>query len=342
MKHTFLLFIASALIIFLITPVAFSQSPEISMREFSSGQIKKGVRSIGIGGNGGTWGNYSLVWKDSNTALIDVGVTNYTNKNSFSFTAVGVTTPSLWHGLTIYAIALSQYASNISTSLKSSGLGNGSVAVNGDGNDQAVFIKSAMPLGKGFSVGVLLSYERSQFNAVADSISSNYVRYETNWLPSGGFGITYQPTKNILIGFRALFNNDNEVKTDKISSVSGSNAVQEYRLGISVNLWKGGLIDVGGNLRHQHNAISNNAASNFEPNIGFEQNVWNRHFAFRFGLDETSPTGGCSIKFQPVTFDFAYVKKIGCARVGNIFGTNSNSFIGTLIFNYGNFNLRKQ
>jgi hypothetical protein len=36
---------------------AQAQSPEISMREFSSSQIKKGVRAIGFGGDGATWGN---------------------------------------------------------------------------------------------------------------------------------------------------------------------------------------------------------------------------------------------------------------------------------------------
>jgi len=76
------------------------------MREFSSGQIKKGVRSIGFGGDGATWGNYSLVWRDADTALVDYGDTHYTNGNDFHFEAVGLTSPSLWHGLTIYVIAM--------------------------------------------------------------------------------------------------------------------------------------------------------------------------------------------------------------------------------------------
>ena len=49
--------------------ISLAQSPEISIREFASGQIKKGVRSIGMGGDGATNGNYSMVWKDSATAL---------------------------------------------------------------------------------------------------------------------------------------------------------------------------------------------------------------------------------------------------------------------------------
>lgn len=45
----------------LLASRSYGQSPEFSLREFASGQIKKGVRSIGMGGDGATWGNYSLV-----------------------------------------------------------------------------------------------------------------------------------------------------------------------------------------------------------------------------------------------------------------------------------------
>ena len=59
----------------MFTSRSYGQNPEFSLREFASGQIKKGVRSIGMGGDGATWGNYSLVWRDSSTALLDAGVT---------------------------------------------------------------------------------------------------------------------------------------------------------------------------------------------------------------------------------------------------------------------------
>src|SRR6202000_1999100 len=113
-----------------------AQSPEISMREFASGQIKKGVRSIGMGGDGATWGNYSLVFRDSSTALLDIGSTSYLNKNTFGFTAVGVTLPPFRNGLALYAIALSQNAANVSTTLKYPGSANLPDAVHGDGSDQ--------------------------------------------------------------------------------------------------------------------------------------------------------------------------------------------------------------
>lgn len=335
--------IASAFLLIglMLSSYSYAQSPEISLREFASGQIKKGVRSIGMGGDGATWGNYSLVWKDSSTALLDGGGTSYSNNNSFSFNAVGITTPTLWHGLTVYAVGISQYAANISTALKSPALGTNTVPVHGDGNNQALFVKAAMPLNKEFSFGILLCYERSQFSAIGDGVPANFVRYQTDWRPSGGFGVTYQPDKRFLIGFRALFNRDMERRIDNVSNSSGLNTAQEYRLGVSVGLWQDALVDIGGNLRCRHNEISNSSSSKIEPNIGFEQNLWKRHFALRAGIDETSGTGGFSLKFQPLTLDVAYVNNIGIARVGNLFGDNSNSLIATLVFNYGNFMSKK-
>ena len=278
-----------------------------------------------------------MVWRDSSTALADVGNTRYANGNNFGFNAIGVTTPALWHGMTVYAIALSQNANNISAFLKSPGLGSVPVATHGDGNNQAVFVKAALPLNKQFSFGILLSYERSQYSAAADNDQEGFVRYQTGWLPSGGLGLTYQPTPRFLFGFRALFNQDMERRTDNAGSVQGVASSQEYRLGASVVLWKDALIDIGGNLRSRQNHIAGTSSSQVKPNIGFEQNLWSRHFALRAGVDETSGTGGFTLKFQPVTVDVAYVNNIGIARVGNLFGESSNSVIATLVFNYGYF-----
>ena len=331
-KATYLLLLS-----FIIYCKAYAQSPEISLREFASGQIKKGVRSIGMGGDGATWGNYALVWRDSSTALADIGNTRYTNGNNFGFNAIGVTTPALWHGMAVYAIALSQNANDVSAFLKSPGLGPAPVATHGDGNDQALFVKAALPLNKQFSFGVLLSYERSQYAAATDNDPGGFVRYQTGWLPTGGFGLTYQPTGRFLFGFRALFTQDMERRIDNTSSVQGTASSQEYRLGGSVGLWKGALIDIGGNLRNKQNHIAGTSSSQVKPNIGFEQNLWNRHFAFRAGVDETSGTGGFTLKFQPINIDVAYVNNIGIARVGNLYGASSNSFITTIVFNYGYF-----
>jgi hypothetical protein len=61
-------FLVSVFVAVVLTPAAlFAQSPELSLREFASGQIKKGVRSIGFGGDGATGGNYALVSEQTST-----------------------------------------------------------------------------------------------------------------------------------------------------------------------------------------------------------------------------------------------------------------------------------
>jgi hypothetical protein len=319
-----------------ISVLSYGQSPELSLREFASGQIKKGVRSIGMGGDGATWGNYSLVYRDSSTALLDAGTTIYTNGNKFNFTAVGATLPPFKRGLTLYVIALSQSAANVSAILKHPASGGLPEADHGDGSNQAVFLKAAMPLGKGWSGGILISYERSQFNAIADYPGGPYVNYWTRWVPSGGFGVSWQPSKRILIGFRGLFNNDKEWRVDNVSAESGMNNTQEYRLGISVGLWQGALADVGGNVRHRSNQLYKTKSTATEPNVGFEQSLWHRHFTFRFGMDETSGTGGISLRFNPINIDVAYLHNLAAERVGTIFGATNNSILATVVYDFGN------
>lgn len=329
--------IFTLLFLLFVCQLGAAQSPELALREFASGQIKKGVRSIGMGGDGATWGNYSLVYRDSSTGLLDAGNTSYTNGNNFSFTAVGVTTPTLWHRLTIYAIALSQNANNISSVLKSPGFGNTAIQTTGHGNNQAIFVKSAMPIGKKFAAGILLSYERSQFDGVSTSDNSKSVSYHTNWLPSGGFGVSYQATAKILFGLRAILNNDKEVRVDNSGTATGRASSQEYRLGASLVAWKGAILDAGLNWRKTQNKIRNATTTAVEPNIGFEQNLWQRHFAFRFGLDETSETAGISLKFLPLVADIAYVHNLGMSRIKDVFGTSSNSVLATLVFNFEHY-----
>jgi hypothetical protein len=88
--------------------------PETALREFASGQIKKGVRSIGLGGDGATFGNYSLVYRDAGSAIADYGVVHFSHTGSdFTFTAVGFTTPVLWDDAALYVIAMSQHATSL-------------------------------------------------------------------------------------------------------------------------------------------------------------------------------------------------------------------------------------
>ena len=310
-------------------------SPELAMRDFSSGQIKKGVRSIGFGGDGATWGNYGLVWKDAGTALIDYGDTSYTNGNDFHFVAVGATTRPLWHVLAIYLIAMTETTNDLQFKLKSPGLGPEPTPVVGRGTDNALFSKIALPLGHGVSAGVLISYETSHFNASAVAASDNTVRYETFWRPSGGFGIAWQPNHRFLFGFRALLNNDLERRTDSAGTSEGLARSVELRLGGSFSPWEGALIDVGGTRLERRNSIAGTHTIIHEPNLGFEQAFLARRFTLRFGVDETSPTAGFSVKIPPFNLDVAYVRNIARARVGELFGTESNSILATFTVDYG-------
>lgn len=305
------------------------------MREFSSGQIKKGVRSIGFGGDGATWGSYGLVWMDASTALVDYGDTHYTNGNDFHFSAVGATSPPLWHHLAIYVIAMFQGTNDVRLNVKSAGLGPGAVPVIGTGSDTAVFSKIALPLGKGFSAGVLLSHETSQFDATAVQNPNQRVRYQTDWRPSGGFGVAWQPNKKLLFGFRGLLNNDLERRIDPVTVVEGKAHTAEFRLGGSVSPWNGALIDVGGTRLERRNALAATHTIVYHPNLGFEQALLEKRLTFRFGLDETSPTAGFSLKFGRFKADAAYVHNMARSRVGNLFGTDSHSVLVTLTFDFG-------
>src|SRR5579872_5990043 len=89
----------------------FGQSPELSLREFASGQIKKGVRSIGMGGDGATLGNYALIYRDAGSAVLDYGLVHFNDTgNDFTFTAVGFASPKFWDNAALYVIAMSQHA----------------------------------------------------------------------------------------------------------------------------------------------------------------------------------------------------------------------------------------
>ncbi len=314
--------------------VARAQSPELSMREFASGQIKKGVRSIGFGGDGATWGNYGLVYRDAGTALGDFGITGYTNANDFTFTAVGATTPPLWHGLAVYIIALSQHAEDIHLSLSSPGLGPTPRPMIGSGADQAVFAKIAAPLGDGFSAGVLLSYELSQFDALTPpgDPAPGAIHYATQWRPSGGLGVVWQPGRRVLLGTRIILNHDHEIRTDALGTTEGLTRSYEFRLGASIVPWTGGILDAGATELYKRNGLTGATTSSLHPNLGIEQAVIPNALFLRAGIDETSYGGGVTLRRRPIQLDLAYVYDLGRARVGTLFGTTSDSVLVTLTF----------
>lgn len=326
---------ACAVLCLVGTAAAFGQtSPELAMRAFSSGQIKKGVRSIGFGGDGATWGNYGLVWRDAGTGLVDYGDTTYANGNDFHFEAVGVTTPPLWHDLAVYLIAMTESTNDIHFDLRSPGLGPRATQVAGHGTDDALFSKIALPLGHGVSAGVLLSYETSHFDASSVTTPENTVRYETRWRPSGGFGIAWQPTQRLMFGFRALLNNDLERRIDALGTSEGLARSAELRLGGSVSPWEGALIDIGATRLEKTNTIAGTHATTPEPNVGLEQALFARRLTLRLGVDETSPTAGLSVKLPPFNMDVAYVRNMARSRVGELFGTRSDSVLATFTVDY--------
>jgi hypothetical protein len=319
----------------LLSSPSFAQSsPELAMRDFSSGQIKKGVRSIGFGGDGATWGNYGLVWRDAGGALVDYADTSYSNGNDLHFEAVGATTPPLWHDLAIYLIGMTEATNDLQLNLKSPGLGPIATPVTGHGTDEALFSKIALPLGHGVSAGVLLAYETSHFDGNSVAAPGETIRYETSWRPSAGFGVAWQPTKQLLFGFRVLSNNDLERRIDPSGTSEGMARSLELRIGGSFSPWEGGLIDFGGTRLEKRNAIADTHITTHEPNIGFEQVLLARRLTLRLGVDETSPTAGVSVKLPPVNLDIAYVRNMARARVDDLFGARSNSILVTFTVDY--------
>jgi len=323
------------LVLLLISCKAAADAPELAMREFASGQIKKGVRSIGFGGDGATWGNYALVWKDQGSALVDAGDTQYSNSNDFHFSAVGATSPLLWHDLTIYVVALKQNTNDIHLFTESPGWGGSRTWATGQGSNEAVFTKMAMPLGNGFSAGVLLSHEVSQFSAQSESDTAKTVHYQTSWRPSGGYGVVWQQTdSSLLVGFRGLLNRDLERRTDSSRTAEGIAQSSEYRIGASFAPWDGALVDAGSTRLHRQNALSQINTTYDAPNLGFEQSFDANRMALRFGLDESSPGAGFTMKYPAFKLDVAYIHNLARERVGDLFGANSQSLIVTLTYDY--------
>jgi hypothetical protein len=70
-------------------------------------------------------------------------------------------------------------------------------------------------------------------NSIA--VPADAVRYQTQWRPSGGLGVAWQPNKQPLFGFRALLNNDLEQRIDPSGVSEGLVRSYEYRLGGSVS-----------------------------------------------------------------------------------------------------------
>ena len=321
-----------ALAVLALAPRA-NAGPETALREFASGQIKKGVRSIGMGGDGATFGNYSLVYRDAGSAIADYGLVHFADTgNDFTFTAVGFTTPTFWDDAALYVIAMSQHATNVGVWSMTHAAPSKPPST-GDGSNQAVFVKLAKPLGHGFSAGILLSYELSQMTLRPESGAAP-IDYRTAWRPSGGAGLSWTPAEWILAGVRVLASHDQETRTDGAGTKSGLLRGYEYRAGVALFPWAGGVLDVGAAALDRHDELAQTSSFQMAPTLGVEQAVVPKRLWLRAGLDETTWTAGASIAASPFKLDLAVLRDLAAERTGDVFGKSNLGAFATLIFDY--------
>jgi len=327
------LVVASFASLVALVPRPASAGPETALRELASGQIKKGVRSIGMGGDGATWGNYSLVYNDAETALLDYGIVRYTDTGSTaSFTAVAFTSPRFWDDAALYLIALSQHGSDLRVWTLTPAAP-GKPPSTGDGSNQAVFLKLAKPLTKTLSLGILLSYELSQMTLVPDHGGAP-IRFETSWRPSGGAGLTWRAAPWLLTGVRVILGHDEETRTQGSAVKTGFLRSYEYRAGASLMLWPGGVLDGGVAVLDRNNGLEGTKSLAAGPTVGVEQALVPRKVWIRAGLDETTWGGGMSVKLGPFKVDLAYLHDMAAARTNDVFGRKNVAFFGTLTYDY--------
>jgi hypothetical protein len=307
--------------------------PETALREFAGGQIKKGVRTIGMGGDGATTGNYALVYLDAGGALFDEGLVRFQDTgNFFTFSGVGFTTPHFWNDAAFYIIALGQNATGIRVWDFTSPSAARPPSV-GSLADTSVFVKFAKPLTPRWSIGFMGAYELSQATLLPDD-GAPLISYKTSWLPSGGAGLHYHPNERWQAGVRVILNHDIETRTQGGASTSGLLRSYEYRLGVAYSPRKGTLLDVGGDALDRSDHVVGASTFSVYPTIGVEQALVAKRVWARAGLDETTWTTGMSLALAPFKIDLAYLYNIAAARTGGIFGNRNTSLIATINFNY--------
>lgn len=322
---------AVALLALLTSATAWA-GPETALREFSSSQIKKGVRALGMGGNGATVGNYSLVYRDAGGALADYGNTYfYDTGNDVQFVAVGFTTPPFWKDAAFYIIAMSAWGSDLRMHLRSPAFAAGA-DFRGEASDQAVFAKFAKKLPRGFAVGGLFGWERSALSAAAEAGTGN-LTYTTVWLPSGGAGVSWE-NRRLLVGVRALLSNDWETRRDPSGSASGWLRSWEFRAGVAVKPWRGAIVDCGYVGLWRSSAVDKTGSYVNAFVLGFEQEAWRRHLWLRAGWNESAPTVGLSARVWPFKLDVAYVHDLGIDRSNAAFGHHNDAVFATLNYEY--------
>jgi hypothetical protein len=249
-----------------------------------------------------------------------------------TFTAVGFTTPKFWHDAALYLIALSQHASNLRVWTLTSP-SPAKPPSTGDGSNNAVFLKLALPITKTVSAGILLSYEVSQMTMIPDGGAAP-IRFDTAWRPSGGAGVTWKPTSWLLTGLRVILNHDEETRAQGKSQVTGFLRSYEYRAGAALMLWPGGVVDGGVVVLDRYNAVDATKSLKPEPTVGAEQALVPKKVWVRVGLDELTWGGGASVKLGDFKLDLAYLHDMASTRTLDVFGKKNVAFFGTLTYDY--------
>ncbi|MGD0529248.1 MAG: hypothetical protein ABSE49_29180 [Polyangiaceae bacterium] len=318
----------------MVFTTAANAGPETSLRNFASETVESGVRSVGMGGDGATTGNYALVLRDPETASIAAGVARYEDTaNAMSFVATSFTTPLFWGGAALSVTGVSQYASSIRvwddtapTPLAPPSLG--------DGSSQAAQVVLAKPLWPGVSLGLMLSYAQSQMTLLPLS-GTPAIRYSTSWLPSGGAGLHWRPDERWELGARITVVNDEETRDDASGLRSGLVRAYDARLGGGWSPWRGTRLDAGFVVRQEASDVDAalrlpSTSLKVFPTVGVEQTLVRRRVWVRAGLDERTWTTGLSLRARPLTIDVAYVYGIALSRIDELFGQRNASLLASL------------
>jgi hypothetical protein len=331
-----------------LVSTAAGAGPETSLRDFASETVESGVRSIGMGGDGATTGNYArvdlpetmardsqaLVLRDPGTASLAVGVARYTDTaNAMSFVATSFTTPRFWDGAALSVTGVSQYATGLRVwdYTAPAPLAPPSLA---DGSSQAAQVVLSKPLWRTVSLGVMLSYAQSQMTLLPLA-GTPAIRYSTSWLPSGGVGLHWRPDARWELGARITVVNDEETRDDASGLRSGLVRAYDARLGGGWSPWSGTRLDAGFVVRQEASDVDaalRLPSTSFKvfPNVGVEQALVRGRVWARAGLDERTWTTGLSLRARPVTLDVAYVYGIALSRIDEVFGQRNASLLASL------------
>jgi hypothetical protein len=310
--------------------VALAQSPELSIRAIAADEIVLGIRAVAIGSDAAVAGNPALTFHETGTASIDVALARFKGGNTFTSVIVEATTPAFAYGLTIRIAGATSDASSTQLSLAS-------IAVpgtyKGGGNSRGFWITAAMPLGAGFSAGLVAAYDVAEFSATAPG-NGGFATYQTQWWPTGGLGLTWQPDPHLVVGAQASIATDTEVRVDAAGTVQGLDRDDAFSLGAAGSLWPGGLVELGGSYTWQSNDLAVSRGGRFGLHTGIEQSFFDRLLEIRAGLADLSPRAGVALRISPLRLDVCYAYDLAIENIGSVFGSHSHTVMARISLDY--------